>query len=103
MAEVLDSWLYDSINEATDTAELALSRTFQSPPGLRVIGSADKEEEFVSAVEQKVDKVVEEFSRRCSEIFEIKPDVHTVSIISLDIDRLRSIIREGLIAYSFRS
>src|SRR4051794_38558529 len=103
MSEAIDNWLYESVNEAAEHAELHLSRIFRSGPGFGVIGNEVKEEDFVSNIEQQIDRVVERFCRRSTDIFGVKSDVHTISIISFELDRVRTLVREGLVAYQLRS
>ena len=103
MSEAIDKWLYDSVNEAAEDAEARLSKIFRSAPGFGVIGNESKEEDFGSDIEQQIDGVIERFCRRCTEIFGVKSDVHTISIISFELDRVRSLAREGLVGYQLRT
>lgn len=99
MAVALDSWLYDSVDEAHEDAITQLQNVWRSRSTGRLISSPEAEQEYIGQIETGVDSVVEAYTKRVIQIFEIKPDAHTIAIIALEAGKVQAAVRDTLLEY----
>lgn len=99
MTQKVDIWLYDSVSEAGEKATSQVSTLFNTPQPTLPRGEG-AEDRYLDYIESNLDEIIDRYCRRVGEIFDIKPDAHTVAIIAFESDRVRILLRDALISYS---